>query len=413
MKKYIVSLIFLTIIFSGWLMSLSNNGPLLLEGILKRDFSLDTIKNRTLFDETESVFYAGFPFRVELMTFASHLENLKGMRDEFTLVDSNAINVAQAAVDKDAPENANEETNEADIVVDNNTYGSILIYNNDTALELNIKNEDALAHYAGALNTFSEKVDDTVNVYAMLIPTQIEFIDNQQIQEMTYSQAEGIQTVYDALVDVVPVNTYDVLEEHASEYIYFRTDHHWTQLGAYYGYTAFAKTLGLSPERLTDMPHFVLEDYVGSLYRMTQNESLKNRPDVIDVYVPQTPSKMYYGPDEVGKARKIIDNKYVQIDNKYAVFLDGDAPCLHIVSEVDNNESIVIIKDSYANAFIPFLTGHFKDVYVVDPRLWDGNLYELIREKDIDNVLFFNYALINRYDSYQDILAGIMPSEEE
>jgi len=145
---------------------------------------------------------------------------------------------------------------------------------------------------------------------------------------------------------------------------------------------------------------------------MTQNDLLKNNPDTIDVYVPKIASKLYYGEDEIGEPLQVIDKGYVQEDNKYAVFLNGDAASFHIVSDTPGNASIVVVKDSYANAFIPFLTQHFKDIYIIDPRLWEGNLYQLIREKEIDNVLFLNYALINRYDSYYDILMGIMSPDD-
>jgi hypothetical protein len=423
MKKYVVSLIFLSLIFGGGLISLGSNGPLLLKGVLKQDFSLNIIKERTLFDETEVTFYENFPFRSELMRFATQFDKLKGIRNEFTLVDSNAINVAQAATkESDDSPVEKRETNiqnsgephleETDSFFEDNTYGTILIYNNDTALELNIKNELALSHYASSLSKFAKQVDANVKVYSLLVPTQIEFVDNDQIKEMSYSQIEGIQRVNQELKEVTPVNTYDLLKAHATEYLYFRTDHHWTQLGAYYGYLAFAETLGLDPVALDDMQHFTIDDYVGSLYRMTQNELLKNKPDSIEVYEPKTASKLYYGVDAIGSPLSVIDIGYAQEDNKYAVFLNGDAASLHIVSDTSSDESIVIVKDSYANAFIPFLTPHFKDIYIIDPRIWEGNLNQLIRDKQIDHVLFLNYALINRYDSYSSVLEAIMSPDE-
>ncbi|MDR2670421.1 MAG: hypothetical protein LBC26_01705, partial [Oscillospiraceae bacterium] len=201
------------------------------------------------------------------------------------------------------------------------------------------------------------------------------------------------------------VDAHAALSRHTDEYIFFRTDHHWTALGAYYAYTAFCESAGLSYRDISEFTTGVYENFVGSMYGFTakypQSRVLRDNPDSLTYYLPIVPStETVYSAGRLEDGRtapvvaKSVSDTY---ENKYVCFIDGDNPLSVIRSENGSGRSIVVIKESYGNAFIPFLTSHYETIYIVDPRHVNGkgqpglNLLELVRTQDIDDVLFINY----------------------
>lgn len=398
-RAYLNTFVFsLTLIGVGFLNMLFS-GPALLADINLKSVTMTEITSGQLFRQIEESYSDNFVFKNRLMEIASALEELKGVSTKLKIVDTKGINVAG---------DWKNETGVEEELVEGTNFGSILIVD-DKAMEININNPQAREAYAQVLNTAAEVLGDQVKVFSMLIPTQIEFVKSDEYRDISYSQREAIADVYNRYKKVIGVDVYDVLQEHADEYIYFRTDHHWTQLGAYYAYTEFIKKFDENPVELTDFSHFIIEDFLGSLYRVTNSNKLITYKDIIDVYVPKAKSVLYNSADKKGKKGNIIEKSYEkEQQNKYGVFLGGDRPIIYIESELDNDNSILVIKDSYAKAFIPFLTNHFRHLYVIDPRLWEGNLSDLVKGKGINNILFINYCLINRYQSYAELLSKML-----
>ncbi|NLM11147.1 MAG: hypothetical protein GX213_10335 [Clostridiaceae bacterium] len=284
--------------------------------------------------------------------------------------------------------------------------GRILIYNN-SAMQLFKANSDAEAHYANTLNSFKERAADQIKVYSLLAPTSAEFIDNDKYKSLTDSQKDAITRVNDKLNGVIPVDAYTKLKEHKGEYIYFRTDHHWTALGAYYAYTAFADSAGFDAVSLDRYETENIENYLGSMYDMTSSSTLRKNPDTITVYKPFVKSEYnvwYEGPVKL----KVIDMYHATQKNKYRVFISGDRPLGIIKTEVSNGKKILIIKDSYGNAMVPFLLPHYEEIYVVDPRQYGKNIFNLIQDNEIQEVLFLNYALIVGDNSFADLIIKVM-----
>ena len=174
-----------------------------------------------------------------------------------------------------------------------------------------------------------------------------------------YSQmAEGVNTV----------DTWTELNDHKNEYMYFRTDHHWTQRGAYYAYTAFAKAAGFVPHQISEYTQGKTNGFLGYLYTVTKSSVLKNNPDYVEYFMPKNKSTM-----TVYKTPALINGvKYPVISSpkaSYQMFLAGDQPLCHIVSDtVKNGKTLLVTKDSFGNALVPFLTDHFEQIYVIDQR---------------------------------------------
>lgn len=391
-RKYLASFMFITVLMIGLLnFFMHYKGNLVF--LVDKNTSLASFFSGKIAKDIEKNYSDNFTFKKELMALSSLIQTFKGISNDLEIVDSSGMNV---------------DSDFNDELVKDTKFGSILIVDN-IALELNRYSELGIKEYADVLNRVVNTVDKERNVYSILVPTQIEFNEKEIAKELSYSQRSTINEVYKSCLGVKTVDVYDSLKNHSAEYIYFRTDHHWTQLGAYYAYVKFAEEIGVSPIDIKELKSFKIEDFLGSLYRVThKNKKLLNSVDFIEVYEQKSASKMYKSDDSNTKALKIVNKAYVYGEQKYSVFLNGDSPMLYIDSDVDNEKSIVIIKDSYANAFIPFLTNHYKRIYVIDPRHWKGNLYSFINEKNIDDILFFNYALITQYGAYDDVIKKIL-----
>lgn len=221
---------------------------------------------------------------------------------------------------------------------------------------------------------------------------------------MSASQQRTISTVNTHLnPQIVKIDAYNTLRRHSDEYLFFGSDHHWTALGAYYAYTAFIEARGDKAVELEVYEVDEVTPYLGSLYSSSLHESIKNNPDTIYLYKPfvEHEYRVYY---EGSIKMPVLDMNRVQSNNKYNIFMSGDRPWGRIVTEVKNGKKIVVIKDSYGNAFVPFLIPHYEEVYIVDPRQFQLNITTFIEERGIQEVLFLNYAKITEYGGFTDLL---------
>ncbi|MBO5981361.1 MAG: hypothetical protein J6Q24_02825, partial [Clostridia bacterium] len=185
------------------------------------------------------------------------------------------------------------------------------------------------------------------------------------------------------------VNLKNAYVDHLDEYLYFRSDHHWTQRGAYYAYAEFVRSIGLEPTPIEEFDiEIIRENYIGSMYGYTKDERVKKYVDTIEAYMPRKTCTMtiHSGSSGVLTYKTCI----VTSIKGYPAFIGGDHPYMIInVPENDQDKCIMVIKDSYANAFIPFLTEHYGNIVVVDPR-YAGNLNvcEKFSEYQFDDILF-------------------------
>ena len=161
--------------------------------------------------------------------------------------------------------------------------GANLLVTEDRVCEI-FADSDAEQSYISVINRYAEKLDADINLYSMLIPTQLEFME-PIYANLQDSEKNAINRIYSSLDPrVKTVNVYDKIAEHTDEYIYFRTDHHWTPLGAYYGYQAFAEAAGLTPISKDLFQTYDINNFLGYLYRFAQEPKLEQNPDTITWY---------------------------------------------------------------------------------------------------------------------------------
>lgn len=248
--------------------------------------------------------------------------------------------------------------------------------------------------YAGVVTGYQEQFGSDVKIYNLVVPTQSEFNLPKKYAGFSRSQKANIDMIYENLgPTIVPIRSaYDELEAHKSEYLYFRTDHHWTPLAAYYAYVGFCRDAGLTAVPLGNMTTARKENFLGSLYRLTQDPKLRANPDYMDYYmVPTTVSgELYKRGARNTPYKSSVYAESAKGSNTYSLFLGGDWPLFVIKSGAGTGRSIAVVKESFGNAFAPYLASHYDTVYVVDQRYFEKDFDQFIKDKGIKEVLFIN-----------------------
>lgn len=254
-----------------------------------------------------------------------------------------------------------------------------------------------------------------MTVYDMVVPLSSSiYLEEKLLKDLGCSdQKEAIQYIYDRLDQKVkPVDVYTTLENHNDEYIYFRTDHHWTQLGAYYAYCEFMKKKDVKPTPLDSYQTMDFPDFLGTFYAScNQTPALGNNPDTVTAYIPNATNDMKYTDvnGAVNDYKIVTDVSEWNSSAKYNCFIGSDQPFAEIHNPLKTDGSAcLLVKESYGNAFAPLLVDHYEYVYVVDYRYYPSGLAALINEKNIKDVLFLNNISAACNDTLVPLMAGIV-----
>lgn len=228
--------------------------------------------------------------------------------------------------------------------------------------------------------------NNSVNMEIMLVPSSGVINENKLPNNVSFkNQIDTINYIYEN----IKFNSIDVtnaLIEGNKEYeMYYRLDHHWTTYGAYYAYLEFCKSNNLEPLSMDDFTiKTVTNEFNGTIYSKANIYSYK--PDKIDVFLNNEQITVnYVASNKI--TNTLYEEKHLSTKDKYAYFLDANHALIEITNESKEGE-ILIIKDSYANSFIPFLTSHYNKIHVMDLRFYNGSVTEYIKQNNIENVLF-------------------------
>lgn len=294
------------------------------------------------------------------------------------------------------------------------TITNYIMVTSNAAMEMYSISKTKLTEYANVINTFQQRVPDK-KVYVMLAPTRIAFYGPQEYKSGSHSQPDGIQIAYSAMnPEIVTIDAYSEINKHKNEYVYFRTDHHWTARGAYYAYTAFCKQTGDNFQPLSNYQSGESDGFVGSMYRYTQSENLKNAPDIVEYFMPlNNATGQYFSSADMadGKNLRIVSTEIEGASNKYMTFIQGDKPLIKITTDNPNGRKILLIKESYGNALAPFLCENYSEIYVLDPRqdgVTDMNLTQFVNDNGINEILFLNYMMAPSNSKYMTALNNIV-----
>lgn len=253
--------------------------------------------------------------------------------------------------------------------------------------------------YAGVLNALVQALDGTgITVVSAPPPTAVGILFEESYQELlnSVSQRKILDYLNSRLDDrIVKVDTVAALQAHNNEYLFFRTDHHWTPLGAYYAYRALCESIGLTPVELTDMEEWNLGEFRGSLTGQV-SRPYDLRSDELIAYRPKGEITRW-SVDRNGWKTELPLFTYwegMDIRSKYAVFgADAATPMVQVQNDsLEDGPTCVILKDSFANCFIPFLTQSFRTIYALDYRYFPGpSLMWQLEALDPDYIISMPY----------------------
>lgn len=356
------------------------------------DLTWDSLLSGDYFAGITTWYADSYPGRESLIKANQFVHSLFGFRSE-QIVLSDKV---------DPNDTFDPESPEADIPIER--LGSVYV-KGDTAYELYKETPANSDRYAALITQAAEKLGPGVKVYDMILPLSSSVnLSESELKKVGSSDAKAaIDKMFSQMSGITAVEVYDTLREHNDEYLYFRTDHHWTALGAYYSYVKFCEAAGLTPYSLNDWQEYRFEGFLGTLYAEAGSPAqLGNTPDTVHAWVPNGTNDIYI-TDKTGNrlryrgglVRTDTDTFYANAASKYNCFIMGDHPLSEIHNEtITDGSSIVVVKESFGNALVPFLVDHYEYVYVVDYRYFTNttgkSLQEFVAEKKVDTVLFVN-----------------------
>ena len=243
--------------------------------------------------------------------------------------------------------------------------------------------------------TASETIDKQ-KLSFLLVPTSgLVMQEKLPKNARLFDQAKYIDQVQKAMKDYNFVDVRDTLMDHNEEYIYYKTDHHWTSACACLAYEVWSEHTGGEAEKKDELAENVVSDkFRGSLYSKILDAD--SAYDEIWTYGLQKDDA--FGSkdctvtiDEKQQLDSIYDDEKLQKKDKYAYFLSGNYGQVHIqnqkVASKAKGKNILIIKDSFANSFVPFVTQDYENIYMVDLRYYNGDMKSYLQEHNITDVL--------------------------
>ena len=232
-----------------------------------------------------------------------------------------------------------------------------------------------------------------VKCYLMLVPDAAS-VQREKLPAYApvADQAEQLEEIRSYLEKkenpVTEIPLYEMLREHREESLYYRTDHHWTTLGARYAYQSVAGQMGLpGVENGEEKKLYPVSDsFQGTL---AARSGYRVPDDTIEVYWPDQEEELVVTyVQEQTKSASLYAAEKLKTRDKYGMFLNGNHPLTEIRTMVSTGRKLLLIKDSYANCFVPFLTGDFEEIVLVDPRYYYDSAEKLMKQYGFTDVLF-------------------------
>lgn len=244
---------------------------------------------------------------------------------------------------------------------------------------------ETLDENLAALEKLKSGVD--APVYLALIPGAAEiWRDRLPDNAPCDSQKDIIDYVY-SRTSLQTVDMFSALSSHAGENIYYRTDHHWTGLGAYYGYSALMSAMGLPANPVSRYEEEVVsEGFYGTLFSSSGFSWV--RPDTMSIFVREpaglTVTNYPYGKPE---SSRLYDESFLQKKDKYSFHLGGSTPLIRIETEKEDAPSLLVLRDSFFDSLAPFLLEAFSELHILDLRYYRTSLAAYIEEHEVDGIL--------------------------
>lgn len=256
--------------------------------------------------------------------------------------------------------------------------------------QIEVADENHLAANIKAIKSFSES-QSKIPVRMMLVPDAANAL-NHSLPALAKpeDQTQMFSMVRKDLGDSVEwIDVSTELNKHKTEKIYYKTDHHWTTLGAFYAFQAAAPSLGIEGDLSGKYVSYAVSDSFNGMLASKSGVNLGEK-EQIDIYVPteEDTDLIVDYVDEGKRSTSLYDSSKLQEKDQYTVFLGGNSSLLDIRTVSTSTKRLLLVKDSFANSFIPFLTPYYREIVVVDPRYYSGTINDLMDSYRISEVLF-------------------------
>lgn len=370
-----------------------------------------TFWDGSFFKAVDTWYADTYPLREGLISGSQSLENHYGLRSD------QIVGEALVADDIPDPDAAGEEVQaaEPEEVLPDGTVteigemqGQIYITNN-CGYGLYYFTQSPADKFAATMNQIYANVKDKVNLYVMICPISAGvMLDQAVLDDMgCSSEKDAIDYIYGKMdPGIHTVSAFDNLKKHNAEYIYFHTDHHWTALGAYYAYQAFCQEKGIEAHDVADYETMEFPGFLGTFCSSSNNSpALQSNPDTVVAYIPKGTNAMtmHYTNGSVVDWFIVNDVSGYAKSELYATFVGGDRPFSYAHNPtITDGSAVMVIKDSYGNAFIPWLVDHYEYIYWVDARYTSNTISQMVRDYNIQDVIYE----VQIYNSSTDNMLG-------
>lgn len=226
----------------------------------------------------------------------------------------------------------------------------------------------------------------------MIVPNAVNILqDKLPPYASPYNETDYLDEIAKSLPDGIWIDTSQVLQEHNDEELYYRTDHHWKTRAAFYAYQQWAKQYKLT---IPEMNDYEIKTVTNCFEGTIQSKlGIKTVNDTIELFLPKKniPYTVYKNNSKKIK-NSFYDYEALNTKDKYSIYFGGNQSFISIQTELDNNRKILVIKDSYANCFIPFMISDYQQIDVLDMRYTNQKLSELIDDGQYTDLLILYNA---------------------
>lgn len=270
-----------------------------------------------------------------------------------------------------------------------------IIYGKDNYLfdKFDVLDEKRLSNNINALNIFMKNAKATgSDVSVMIVPSSYE-VYKEKLPDGAplINQQEEIQKIYNELESGRTIDILNSLKSNKDQELYYKTDHHWNIKGAYLAYEKYIEATGEVPINLSELKENNIENFYGTFF--SKAKPFNGEPDVLTYYdIPDI--EMSIGAE---KYDSLYDFSYLKARDKYSIYLRGNNPLTIIKNNsLNNGKKLLVIKDSFANSMVPFLTQNYEEIQIVDLRAFMPKLSDYVKEEKFDDILvlynFMNFA---------------------
>ncbi len=352
-------------------------------------YSWQNLVNGSYLDSIDLYVADHFPYRDWWVDVVDQYRNAGGIKDgEIAIIENE--NFSMESPDTSKLDSVDLNIIQDSIKLDNAKLGSakgLMIYDG-MGIQIFGGSNKYSKLFASVINDYRSTFDSSINIYYMGIPAHGEYYMPDDYKK---GNSESKNIAFTASLLNPPIKSIfiaDYIKQHRDEYIFFNTDHHWTDLGSYYAYQKFCEVAAL---KATPIENYDIEyrgRFLGSLYQLTRDQRLKEKGDSLIIHKIRNKYAMKVLDNPKNYTKGSAGQMYYKWNNSYGCYISGDLPFERFDSDVKNNRRLVVIKNSFGNALIPHMVQNFETVFVVDYRYFEGSVYDLVMNQNITDILF-------------------------